>query len=124
MPTPVTSWEREVLAALGGNVGNSTTGSATALKQDEIIALLAQLRDRLTETAPLTPSLEIAVSSGTISAGAKLISIAIKTGTGTILGTPVDTAIAVVELPYLPMGYVAVPYTVDAGGEFVILSAR
>ncbi len=114
---------KELLA--GGTVtagDGSVIGGATTAKQDEIIALLTQLLDRSTETAPLTPSLEIATTSGTIPAGAKFVSIGIRAGTGTILGTPVDTSIAVVEFPYVAAGYGAIPYTIDAGGEFVIVS--
>ncbi len=101
--------------------GGTVIGGATALKQDEIITLLTQLLDLSTNEAPLTPSLEIATTSGTIPAGTKFASIGIRAGTGTILGTPVDTSIAVVEFPYVAAGYGAIAYTIDAGGEFVIV---
>ena len=102
----------------------SVIGGATTAKQDEIITLLTQLLDSTPAQTPLTPSLQIENTSGTIPAGAKFVSIGIRAGTGTILGTPVDTSIAVVEFPYVTMGYGEISYAIDSGGEFVIVMGR
>lgn len=125
MSTPVTSWEREVLASLGRNVGDSVTGGATAAKQDEIINLLIQLvNNSLSSVGTLTPELEIATTSGTIAPGAKFVSIGIKSGSGTILGTPVDTVIRTVEFPYVGVEYNAIDYTLAPDSEFIIVAGR
>lgn len=102
----------------------SVIGGATTAKQDEIIALLTQLVDSAPPQTPLTPSLQIVTSNGTIPAGARFVSIGVRAGTGTVLGAPVDTSIAVVEFPYTGVGYLEISYTVDAGGEFVIVTGR
>ena len=79
-------------------------------------------------TAKATPSLAV-VENTTTSAiantitNAKHISIFIKSGTGTILGQPVDTAIATIEFPFLERGWNDVAYTVDPNSTFVVLTA-
>lgn len=114
---------REIKELLSSGVSSDggTIGGATASKQDQIIALLTQLSDRLAGHPALTPSLQVVTTDGTLS-GVKLASIGIRSGAGTILGAPVDTSIAVVEFPYVPVGYESIPYTINPGGEFIIVS--
>ncbi len=73
---------------------------------------------------PLTPSFTRTTQSGTIASGAKYISIAVKSGSGTILGTVVDTDFEGIDFPYNSSGWGEIPYTVDVWGEFVIITGR
>lgn len=123
-------WKPIPLSAFGaastGDGGTTTTGGATALKQDEIITLLTQLDNYFASSTNITPELQIVTTGGTVAAGAKFVSIGIRSGAGTVLGAAVDTSIAVVDFPFLGAQYQydAIPYTVDAGGEFVIVAGR
>ena len=114
---------KELLA--GGTVtagDGSVIGGATTAKQDQMIALLTQLVNGTSTQTPLVPSLQIVTTSGTIPAGAKFVSIGAR-GTGTVLGTSIES-VAVVELPYVAVGYGEIDYTIDPGGEFIIVSGR
>lgn len=99
--------------------------NASQTKQQEQIDLLS----RLAPTAQAAiPGLTIVNNTtpnpiaNTIS-GAKHISIIVKQGTGTVLGQAVDTEIAVIEYPFLERGWDDLPYTVNPGSIFVILTA-
>lgn len=70
-------------------------------------------------SATLNGALYIATTNGVIPAGKKYISIAVLSGTGTILGAVVQEGCSIV-FPELNGVYSAIPYTVDANSSFLI----
>lgn len=74
----------------------------------------------------VTPTLEIIENTGSTAiartiSNAKLVSIFIKSGSGTVLGASVDEAIAVIELPYVKEGWTDINYTVNPDSTFIVL---
>lgn len=92
---------------------------------DNVLPDVRTLLDRLNNTQPLIqPSLLIATESGVIPKGAKFISIAIAQGSGSVLGTAVDRTIETIDFPICEAGYDQIPYTVNTGGKFIIVSGK
>lgn len=96
------------------------------------ISVLKEIRDSLNggvsnDFNPAVPELTVIENTSSspingIISNKKLISIVIKRGTGLILGTVVDNAIASIDLPYLSQGWADVSYTVDPNSTFVIFT--
>ena len=82
-----------------------------------------------TETQLLVPTLEIVNNnSGLVMQKAinnpRFVSIFIKEGTGTVLGTTVDNTIATIDFPYVEHGWNDIEYAVNPNSTFVVLVGR
>ncbi len=124
MPTPVTSWEQEVISlleGLGGTGGSGNTGGASEATLDEVRTLLQAVKDAIAPAARPTPSFVIVgVGLGTIPAGAKYASFSIPPGgSGTITGTSYTDEAQEISFPALSSGYAAINYEVTAGSLYI-----
>ena len=110
--------------------GGTTTGGATEARQIESNQKLEDIKNAIAPTtAPAVPGLQIVNNTGATPVSntitdAKHVSILIKSGTGTVLGQPVDTITAVIEFPLLERGWGDIDYTVNPGSTFVVLTGR
>ena len=74
-------------------------------------------------SSSLTPSLSRTTSSGSVAAGAKYISIAVISGSGTILNTAVSEGTEI-TFPYYGGGWDEIVYTLNEKSEFFIQEGR
>ena len=83
----------------------------------------------LNNSGSITPTLEVIENNGDTPIAktiriAKFASIIIKSGTGTILGAPVDEVIRIIDFPYSTLGWSNINYAVNPNSIFVVLVGR